>query len=200
MRRSFQFGVLALSLIILSSRSMAGEPALTFTGGIVSDITNDTVVGWRFTADAAVTVDALGMYDTDGDGFRTATEVGLWDINGALLATASVTSADPIDAGFRFSPIAPLRLTAGQDYVVAGTLNADTDGDNYVYNVQATTVSGITFVDSRAIDTSTLQFPTSFLGNRQGWFGGNISVVPEPNTFALAGVSVLAMACRRRRN
>ena len=152
----------AICSVICPNTSVGGVPALSFTGGSVSSISTDTVVGWRFTANSNVFVDSLGMFDHLNDGFQTPSNVGLWDIGGTLLASTTVNSGDSLVNGFRYSTISPVPLSSGQDYVVAGTLDGDVDGDEYVSAANASTIPEITWVESRAVDTSVLTFPTEF--------------------------------------
>jgi hypothetical protein len=74
------------------------------------------------------------------------------------LASATVTPSDPLMSGFVFAGIAPVTLTAGQEYIVAGNVisdpesggaNVSTDAritflsDKYIYRVGRDSLSRI---------------------------------------------------------
>jgi hypothetical protein len=148
-------------------------------------------LGWSFTAKADVAVVGLGNWA--GAPFPQDQQVGLWNSSGVLLASAFVSNSSSKvgSAPWLFSAITPVRLVAGQTYVVGGQGGADYTG----------LIAGATF-DPRisfGVDlfsslnggaNSPLVEPTfteGFGPNQASWFGGNIelSVVPETSTWAM---------------
>jgi hypothetical protein len=122
-----------------SSGTYAGDgPAISFTSG--PNVTDgDWSLGWSFTTKTAIDVTALGFYNASLDGGNntfqngicgaTFGEVGIFNSSGTLLASAQVTSADPVVGFFNYASISTLVLAAGQTYdIIAVTGNADYTG------------------------------------------------------------------------
>jgi len=76
--------------------------------------------GFAFSPRADVTVVALGQWDQGLDGLGTVGPVRLWQGDGTLLAAVSVPggTAAPLVGEYRYVPITPVRLLAGQVYVI----------------------------------------------------------------------------------
>lgn len=99
------------------------QPAVTVNG-------RGFVVGYRFLVNAPIDVVALGAYDRGGDGILTGAAVGLYDLAGLALATATVpegAGAGQLVGDFRFTTIAATRLSAGTEYVL-GSYSEDPNG------------------------------------------------------------------------
>jgi hypothetical protein len=114
---------LVLSILLFFQRQLFADPAVVIvnpadvkTGKLI-----ETTIGWQFGAYFNVTVSKLGVYDI-GSG-NESHEVGIWDENGKLLTSVVVpsntSSTGELLQGFRYVPIEPLRLIAGQTYIVA---------------------------------------------------------------------------------
>lgn len=124
-------------------------------------------IGWQFTPTTAVEISHLGFFDAGQDGFAEPHTVGLFlastrqllasltlpaGSSAPLLSTLGVTG--PLAGLSRGLPISPYRLTAGQTYVVASTV----DGDTWYIN-------GSVAADSRigyGLDVSTIGSGLSF--------------------------------------
>jgi hypothetical protein len=147
-------------------------PALAFDSG-TNAVYPGYAVGWTFTISNTVLVQALGWFDGGSDGFLDSHEVGIFDSsNGTLLTSDMVTSADTFTNGFRYRPISPIILSAG-DYIVAGTTGND-PFETFCVNV--TTVSNVTFGEGRFIGpgVSNLTFPTAASDRGLAYFGPNL--------------------------
>jgi Domain of unknown function (DUF4082)/PEP-CTERM motif len=163
-------------------------------------------LGWSFTANTDVSVVGLGNWA--GVSFPQDQQVGLWDSSGTLLARAFVSnsSSEVGSAPWLFSPITPVKLVAGQTYVVGGQGGAEYTGLIGDASADPRISFGIdlySYVIGGA--NSPLVEPTNSeaLGpNEDSWFGGNIelSTVPEPSTWAmmLLGFAGLGYASYRR--
>lgn len=140
-------------------------------------------IGFEFSPTTDITVTSLGDYFPAGS--TTTQEVGLWTASGTLLATASVTGPGAATDGFDFTAITPVALTAGADYVVAGTNNTD----EYAVYFSRTFVVGpaIDYIIHAEIPGSFLTFPTNQYSDFDV-FGGNFQysggAAPEPSTWA----------------
>lgn len=85
------------------------------------------VEGWEFQTLEPLTVSALGAYDYVLDGLDRAIPVGLFDASCTLIASATVPGGQvaPLQAQFRYVPIAPLVLPAGQTFRIAAVVGCD---------------------------------------------------------------------------
>jgi hypothetical protein len=154
-------------------------------------------LGWDFTANDAITVDALGVFDSGQVGLTDSYEVGLWDSAGDLLAETTVSSgtADPLVNQWRYAAITPVTLVTGDTYYL-GALYLTSD-DNLIFpgvdSGTVTTTTNITFGQATYAGGSSLSDPTTgFPTAGPGFFGPNIAIaggipegVPEPATWAM---------------
>ncbi len=117
------FLVAAVSVLAFSGSCLAQVPAVTsFSGGtnfLSIDSTNLTL-GWSFTANANLTVSALGFWDVNPPSpLQNSHQVGLWTVSGTLLASGTVLTNSPLTGSWAYVSISPVALTSGQTYVVA---------------------------------------------------------------------------------
>ena len=194
------------ALGMTSATTIAGTIAYSLTdiSGATNMSADDFVLGFEFTPQQTIWVDALGIHDRDGDGLSNAHAVGLWRVSDqSLIASATVasgTSATLIDE-FRFQSITLVSLSAGTSYRI-GAVYPDADPDDLFWLAPVIAIdSTLTFVnDTKLEDTSpsVLAYPNqSAPGFRST---ANFTFVPEPATFGmlLAGLMVLSVAIRRR--
>jgi hypothetical protein len=192
-------------------------------------------IGWEFTTNATITVTQLGWFDftfppVGGPGFAVNHTIGLFTGSGTLLVSGMVSAGtgDPVDgppvtntAGqvtgfFRYVPVTPTTLAAGQTYVIAGT-NSPDPFDPFAVGFPLSdlmTDPAISFVQGRVSPMGTggaLLFPAiaeppailnarNFGPNFQ-FVAGTTPAVPEPAGFVLgglAGLFGLGYAWRRR--
>ncbi len=202
-------GAVALMFISAAPAGAQTAPAVDFTmPGLVSDGAGFTV-GYQFTANVEAAVVGLATWnDSSFTPAASPADVGLWDADGNLLGSATVTPSSPTIgvADWWYAPITPITpntqivLTPGATYTV-GSFGA---GANFFtsFTTGATVDPRITFVQDSFVASNTLQFPNDTLGIPiefgGGDFGGNVilGTVPEPSTWAmmLAGFAVLGLA------
>ena len=190
------------ALVAIAQPAFAGNPGIDFTGGqdFGSSVWN---LGYSFTANTNVSVVGLGNWA--GAEFPQDQQVGLWDSQGNLLASAFVSNSDTSIGAWKFHSIAAVQLVAGQTYIVGGQGGAEYTG--LISNV--TVDSRITYGTDLFTDVGTqndpLVMPTDSEGEPHGWFGGNVELasgaVPEPASWALmlGGFGAIGGAMRSRR-
>jgi hypothetical protein len=89
-------------------------------GGIATVPLANAVAGWQFQVTNPITISALGVWDEGGAPLYINHQIGLWNLNETLLATATVgNGATPVPSAsgegqWLFTPIAPLLLEPGQ--------------------------------------------------------------------------------------
>jgi hypothetical protein len=201
---------LALLTMGLAPLAQAQTPALT-----LDNMTGETLInppftlGFEFTANTALNVTALGLFDDSQDGMAERHEIGLFDSGGTLLASTilGAGTAAPLTNQFRYADIAPVTLTAGQNYRIGAVFASG--ADPLIFPGAASnfaTDPGVTFVAARFAFGSTLADPTISGGDLPSYFGPNFkigtSAVPEPGTYALIaslGLSGIGVLARRKR-
>lgn len=176
-------------------------PGLHYGGGLYT-------LGFEFSVIGGQSIDALGVYDDNGDGLTSDASIGLWDTSGNLLTSATIAAGGgTLNGLFRFASITPYALTAGTNYIVgaytqdmATSLNTNQGGTGSFHPL-------ITVHSDRYSNfNSAFSFPDSSDGFQGAWLGGNFNLVanggiPEPSTWAmlLIGFGTLGAAMRRRK-
>jgi hypothetical protein len=186
---------LALGLIALCPLSTSADTiALSFTdqAANLGGSSPDSTLGWAFTLSSPVVVTQLGMWDGPnqainpnafvGDGLLQQELVTIWTGTGTQVAQATLSAgtAATLNNGFRYVPITPLQLAAG-NYTI-GVF--DRDGLFFDYNaVEAATVStasGITYLGSRSAIGNVFPFGDQ-LQTENAYFGPNFQFTPSTN-------------------
>jgi hypothetical protein len=206
----------AVSLLLGAAHLRADIPALAFTSTSENFTNGAWSLGWSFTANTGLSVTALGYYNATLTGGAVGLgagcncgDVGIFNSTGNLLASAQVTSSDPVIGFFNYQAITPVDLAAGQTYYIL----AETGSSDYTWGVNGLTViPNITFDSDAYISSPTLAFGTTSQGigvaQGGGYFGPNFQAsttsAPEPSSLLLFGtVSVAtfgALRLRRRRS
>lgn len=198
----------ALVFLAACSTAFAQSPVVTsFTGGggpfgsfYGTLLPSGDVVGYRFTADANITITDLGILEDPIDGVLDSRHmVGLWrNSDMMLLGSTLVGASDPLISGFRYASIAPVALVSGDEYTLGAMYSGD-DGDGYFSGPSSITtdmISGTMGVEPGVGDLGFV-YPVVTSPGNLGRIGPNAIWIPEPATltlFAFAGV----FAIRRR--
>jgi len=150
---------------------------------------------------------ANGMNGSVGDGLQSSIPVGLFDSAGTLLASITIPSGTTATLlnGFRYVPIAPIDLLAGDTYTLAAYYSSSALDVLHDQGGSPSTSSDFnsylgSFTGSNTVGS--LSFPTGHT-NGTAYVGPNFeySNVPEPTTslLMLSGLSVLAARALRYR-
>lgn len=204
--------ILAALALAVSSVCHAGPLAIDFSDGTNHFPISFANFGWTFNVKAPVAVTALGMFDFQGDGLVDRHQVGLWDGNGTLLASATVFNSSTVVASaagglghWLFEDITPVVLAAGT-YTVGA--NMPDEFDRFILNAQNLVedplIEHLEAVATVGADGDGFQRPYAVIDAATfglGAFGPNMLVhaAPEPGSLALVGVALLALSAVRRR-
>ncbi|HLZ73921.1 PEP-CTERM sorting domain-containing protein [Phenylobacterium sp.] len=198
----------AAMAVVATSAAYAGTPALSFSDTSASTLGNPPfTLGWQFDVLSAINVDALGVYDQDGDGLADRYDIGIWDNSNNLMVSATLgsgTSGTLIDK-VRYVDVSPVTLAAGTYFI--GALYATGD-DPVVFPGSGDTISTISqvhYVGATYAGGGSLSDPTNPFSNN-GFYGPDFTAsgaVPEPAAWALMltgffGAGTALRASRRR--
>ena len=201
--------LLAAATVATLMAGSAAEAAVawefTTTGNTGTNGTWDFATA--FTVNSAVTVTGLGYFADPATGNVDGNPVAFYQCanasctsTGTLLTSTTVTNAYPVVGHFRFVTVAPITLTVGESYEVAGVSNADNYAWNdigYTVNPAISLVQGLSGQNSRWQALGTPDFLTTSgaadLGSEDGFWGANVffgtptftGTVPEPATWVM---------------
>ena len=156
--------------------AIAFSPTLSLNGAGVG---ND---GFFFTPAVTISVTELGYVDC---GFSVGHDVGLYDVStSTLLASTTVTGSSTPDSGFYYNLIAPVTLTAGDEYAVVGTqVEADSNWTADSLSVATDIIfDGYEYDKNTTLDLPNIPYDTPYFGPN---FQFEVVSVPEPMTTAL---------------
>jgi hypothetical protein len=201
------FSSIACGLFLMCGMNLysQSDALVSWTGGTEFEWGAGTgyTLGWEFTANANLSVNALGIYDL---GISADDEVGIWTTSGTLLASATVTPSTP-ESGDSFAWVAtsPVTLSDGQTYLIGADYPAPVT-DPFIYEASSvTTAPDITYITSANSGDVGFAPPIASGAYNDAYFGPNfqytiVSPVPEPSTLAqlgLGGIMMLGWGWRR---
>lgn len=162
-------------------------------------------LGFWFQTNQSVMVTSLGYFDDGGDGFGVSHRVGIFDPQGTLLfsTTLSAGTTDPLIGHFRYRSITPIELLPDTWYVIAATTGGPTDEWGYgnANGINGLTISPFISVPSNAAvfvyqSNNQLQFPTNQFGYQ--FYSGPNMLMDTPEPCSLTLLLAVAMACGLR--
>lgn len=202
--RRFAGAALAVAAVAFGAQGQTPGVEFAAPGSSFNGDNGPWTLGWEFRVNSPINVTHLGYYDHDGNGLGQSHDVGLWDINGNLLASLTVPAgtAAPLTGHFRYVQLGtPVALVANQSYRIGGVSGGQGGGDFYTFNTTGfTVIPEITFTGDRWIGGNVLTFPTQTSGVANGFFGANFmhGEIPAPGALALLGLA--GVVSRRRRH
>lgn len=195
MKRLFYLLLVPASLLsqdIATRRARPAEPAVEFTTtSNASQVGASFVVGYRFTVQAPVVLNALGAV-LQGQAkpifgaLPASMPVGLWDEAQNLLVSATVSAADPLVGHFNYAPVSNTLLTPGVTYTVGGLV---APGWSVLSDVPAM-MSGslIVYGGALSLASKTLAFPAgNAIAQRSNYFGPGFTYTGSASPVALSG-------------
>jgi hypothetical protein len=216
-------------LVLISGAASAGLiVAYDMTGIPTGNQAYTGSLGNDFVVNSPILVDALGVYDSGGDGFTGTMQAVIYDTDSqtqvSSVLTFTGTNQTLLDGSRYENFTTPLLLNPGDYTIVAegftsADLNANTycNGDfggsgddckgNDVTDSVTNTGGGlISFVSTfrNGPDNATLEFPTTAEAVGQGYIAGSFefqaaSATPEPMSALLMAGGLLVLTLRRRR-
>lgn len=180
----------------------SGDIAYTSSGGDF-DTNSGFTLGFVFSPNSDIIVNALGVFDlgSDGPGLETDHEVGLWrESDETLLALTTVPggTAGTLISDFRFQSISPVMLIADTDYIVAAYF--PTLGDKVVRSTPTASPEIDIEENTRFSSGSSLRFPSAkdnmFLWRSTANF--TFTPIPEPNAMTIFMLAGLGLVRRKR--
>jgi cysteine-rich repeat protein len=179
-RASFAALFLALSVAV-PPHPAAASPAARFDFSPVNGCGPNNLEGWEFQTTAAISVSALGVFDSNDDGLQFAVPVGLYDASCALLASVTVPagSAATLHDHYRYAAIAPLNLPSGQTFRIAAVMHCD-DYTAAVQNLDDVSLdAAVSYVRTRRIGfEDMLACPTEMTSGNYFDFTPNFQIGP----------------------
>ena len=207
--------ILLLAIIGAAGSAAFGNPIITpaYELDSIAQVSDTPLtLGFWFKTNQSVMVTSLGYFDDGDDGFGVPHQVGMFDPQGTLLfsTTLSAGTIDPLNGHFRYHSITPIELLPDTWYLIAATTGGPTDEWGYgkVNDINGINISPFIFVPSHAAvfvyqSNNQLQFPTQQFGY-QFYSGPNMLLdsesVPEPCSLTLMLVVAMAFGLRGFRN
>lgn len=164
-----------------------------------------------------IAITQLGVFDKDGDGMANAHQIGLWAINGTLLASGTVqagTTAQLVD-GYRYVSISqvviPIGYLAQSAFIIAANYTTG-DADDIARPLVGQYARGITPYNlgiasyalyglGEGLPFPNLHVPPLTEGSVVSPFyevNFQFKVIPEPASWQFVGTGLFLMLLRRR--
>lgn len=208
---------LATAAVLFSTAPSNAELVVNFTSVTANfNDGNSRNVGWEFTPQADIVVNALAFYDAGGDGLAQSHPVAIYDSahNSVVSAVVPSGTAATLDGLFRVVSVSSTLLHAGQKYVIDAFIPGNSDGWVWTPSVAGVNITDLSVNPVITLGSSArynccseggLAFPNTQINDgRYIWLGANFSVaggVPEPSTWAMMilGFAVIGYLTYRRR-
>jgi hypothetical protein len=170
------------SLLVLIGMRASAQTTPTPAFGFTSSTQNqgNFTVGYQFHTSKTITVNELGKYDYNGGGLNEAAAVGLWRLDGAPLAWATVPSgtAGIPRNGCYYAPITALELPPG-GYIIGTQTFAG--GEPFSLEGSASPEDGVAWYGARYLSGSALSLPAT-VSSARAYFGPSFAFTSTRST------------------
>jgi hypothetical protein len=189
------------SSAVARSQTLFSDPSGLF---IDTGLFSASTVGATFTVGSqAVTVTALGVYDSNQDGLVASHSVGIWS-SGSLIANAVVPAGTgaTLQGSYRYVGITTLTLSPNTTYTIGAFFNSPSNGYDPIGTLGTWSFDP---AFSAAVPYYYSGDPTGFIEPTTGYAASELwaanmlfTPVPEPGSLILTAASALLMFRRRR--
>lgn len=183
---------MVFALIVCASSSQAGLVAASPDTLLTNRGDGPYTIGFDFTVDAAITINALGVEDSLDDGLVVASEAGLWDITNVpsvLLASVVIPEGTGafLEDGFRYLSIGQeIVLQPGSTYRLGGVVGGSDPFTDIAFGGgggSGFSGAGVTLLANRfAVGTSLLEPVNDGTGAPGRWVGANATLLNLDDT------------------
>lgn len=192
--------VVACSLVTSTFAQGSFEGITSISPGGVSGLFDGTA-GWAFQVVGGFEVVELGVFDSVVQEAPIGpVTVGLWAENGTLLASAQVSVGSWLVNQTRYTSITPVALTGGQTYFLGAFRSTGFSMSTIGPGAGGSflTSGNIQYLGLAQNANNTFSLPQLVAGGGSLLYAGPNFRVPEPSSFALAGLGILGLAIFRR--
>ena len=198
MRSSLGVAAIVCLFMLGLGSAQAADPILSVSGGAGGNPGSGTTHGWRFTANQAITLTELGLYDGDDNGMVIDHPIGLFRFDTAELLTSGTIHAgtgDPLINHFRYVDVEDVTLIPGVDYFLS--FYSPSSSTDYILTLPSDLVidPAITYVEAR-YGSGGLLIPTTVTTTVYR-IGPNFLYTPEPASVCLLLAGGFVMLRRR---
>ena len=197
---------LSLAALVAACAAFAqgtSQAILGYTNSISADVDSYTA-GWTFEPAVPLTITNLGCFDKVFiDNPVPSVRVGLWVLNGPLLASNNITPGSPLFEQTRYESVTPVQVFPGQTYSI-GILYFGRLGLDLASSFAGGSVQTSPEIQSLMVASGSGGFtaPVPESGLPIGaYLGPNFRYegrVPEPSSWLLLGLGGLFLAARRK--